>query len=99
LSGRYGSALYAKEELRAELASYLLGITLGLPTDSPNHASYLASWAKNLKDDKREIFRAAADAQKIADYLLGFHPDFADEAEEAAAGTSLQADEELNEAA
>jgi antirestriction protein ArdC len=23
------------------------------------------------------VFRAAADAQKIADYLLQFHPDFA----------------------
>jgi antirestriction protein ArdC len=24
-----------------------------------------------------EIFRAAADAQRIADYLLAFHPDYA----------------------
>jgi antirestriction protein ArdC len=30
-----------------------------------------------LKDDKREIFRAAADAQRIAQMLLGFHPEFA----------------------
>jgi antirestriction protein ArdC len=38
------------------------------------HASYIKSWIEALKDDKRAIFRAAADAQKIADYLLAFHP-------------------------
>jgi antirestriction protein ArdC len=48
-----------------------------LPCDIPNHASYVASWLEALRRDKREIFRAAADAQKIADYLLQFHPDFA----------------------
>ena len=30
-----------------------------------------------LKNDKREIFRAASEAQKIADYLLAFHPEYA----------------------
>lgn len=74
LTGRFGSAGYSREELRAELASYFVGNTLGLPTDVPNHASYLASWISVLKSDKREIVRAAADAQKIADYLLAFHP-------------------------
>jgi antirestriction protein ArdC len=29
-----------------------------------------------LKKDKREIFRAAADAQEIVDMMLGFHPEF-----------------------
>ncbi len=48
-----------------------------LPCNIPNHASYIKVWAEVLKRDKREIFRAASDAQKIADYLLGFHPDYA----------------------
>jgi antirestriction protein ArdC len=78
LTGRFGSAAYAQEELRAELASVFIGAELGLPCDIPNHASYVASWAQKLKEDKREIFRAAADAQRIADYLLAFHPDYAD---------------------
>jgi antirestriction protein ArdC len=39
----------------------------GIPTDIPQHASYIAHWIKPLKEDKREIFRAAADAQRIAD--------------------------------
>jgi antirestriction protein ArdC len=77
LTGRFGTAAYAMEELRAELASVFTGATIGITADIPNHASYLQNWIKPLKNDKREIFRAASDAQKIADYCLGFHPDFA----------------------
>ena len=45
--------------------------------DIPQHASYLANWIQKLKEDKREIFHAAADAQKIADFALAFHPNYA----------------------
>jgi antirestriction protein ArdC len=62
------------EELRAELASAFVANELGIPTGIPQHASYIANWIKPLKDDKREIFRAAADAQRIANMELGFHP-------------------------
>jgi antirestriction protein ArdC len=31
---------------------------------------------EKLRSDRKEIFRAAADAQRIADYLLAFHPDW-----------------------
>jgi antirestriction protein ArdC len=81
MQARYGSAAYAMEELRAELASSFVASELGIPTDIPQHASYIASWIKPLKDDKREIFRAAADAQRIADMELSFHPDYAAQAE------------------
>ena len=30
-----------------------------------------------MRSDRKEIFRAAADAQRIADYLLAYHPDYA----------------------
>lgn len=76
LSGMFGSATYAKEELRADLASLFIGTTLGIPTDVPHHASYVASWSRILKDERREIFRAAADAQRIADFCLAFHPEY-----------------------
>ena len=76
IKNKFGSEAYAQEELRAELASVFIGATLGLPCDIPNHASYIASWVEGLKRNKREIFRAASDAQKIADYLLAFHPDY-----------------------
>ena len=78
---RYGSAAYAMEELRAELASSFVASELGISTDIPQHASYIASWLDPLKGDKREIFRAAADAQRIADMELGFHPDYAAQVE------------------
>lgn len=77
LTGKFGSSAYAREELRAELASVLVGSEIGIPADIPNHASYIQSWVKCLKEDKREIFRAAADAQRIADYILALHPDYA----------------------
>jgi antirestriction protein ArdC len=79
MQSRFGSAAYAMEELRAELASAFVASELGIPTDIPQHASYIDHWIKPLKQDKREIFRAAADAQKIADMELGFHPAYAEQ--------------------
>lgn len=74
---KYGSAAYAMEELRAELSSAFIAGELGIPADIPQHASYIQSWLKPLKDSKHEIFRAAADAQRIVTMVLNFHPDFA----------------------
>ena len=45
--------------------------------DFSNNAAYIASWLERLRSDRKEIFRAAADAQRIADYLLAFHPAYA----------------------
>jgi antirestriction protein ArdC len=91
MRNRFGSAAYAMEELRAELASAFVAAELGIPTDIPQHASYIADWIKPLKDDKREIFRAAADAQRIVDMILGFHPDYAAQMEiKAAERPSIQ---------
>lgn len=82
LQNRFGSSAYAIEELRAELAFALVANELSIPTNIPHHASYIASWIKPLKDDKRGIFRAAADAQRIAPMELGFHPDYAAQVQE-----------------
>jgi antirestriction protein ArdC len=49
-----------------------------LPCDIPNHVSYLQSWIAVLKQDRREIFHAMAEAQRMANYILGFHPDYAE---------------------
>ena len=48
--------------------------------DFTNGAAYIADWLRTLRDDKREVFRAATDAQRIADYLLAFHPAYPDRA-------------------
>ena len=71
LSHPFGSEGYAKEELRAEIASMILGDELGIGHDPSQHAAYVGSWIKALKDDPLEIFRAAADAEKIQHYVLG----------------------------
>ena len=72
LSHPFGSQEYAKEELRAEIASMLLGHELGTGHDPSQHAAYVASWITVLRDDPMEIFRAAADAEKILGYVLPF---------------------------
>lgn len=63
---------YAREELLAELSSAMLCADIGLApgkTMIANHAAYVSSWLKVLKGDKGEILRAAADAQRVCDYL------------------------------
>lgn len=73
LSGGFGSQNYAKEELRAEIASVFLSQALGVPiseTSISNHASYLKSWVDVLKSDRFEIMRASRDAEKITGYVL-----------------------------
>jgi antirestriction protein ArdC len=70
-SGRFGSALYAREELCAELASAYLCAALGI-VPTIRHADYLGSWLTVLRADNRAIFTAASQASKAADYLLAF---------------------------
>lgn len=72
LSHPFGSEGYAREELRAEIASLMLGERLEIGHDPGQHAAYVASWIKVLEDDPREIFRAAADAEKINSYVMAF---------------------------
>lgn len=74
-SYRFGDTNYAKEELRAELASVFLAAERGIPHDPEQHASYVNSWIKTLKEDKHEIFRAAHDASKATDFLLSLERD------------------------
>jgi antirestriction protein ArdC len=67
---RYGDEGYAMEELVAELGSAFLSADLELtPEVREDHASYIASWIKVLKDDKRAIISAASHAQRAADFL------------------------------
>lgn len=65
LAHPFGSEGYAREELRAEIASMILGDELGIGHDPGQHAAYVGSWIKVLQDDPLEIFRAAAEAEKI----------------------------------
>jgi antirestriction protein ArdC len=39
-----------------------------------NQSAYLAGWLKKLRDDRKLIVHAAAQAQRAADYVLGKMP-------------------------
>lgn len=69
--GTWGTEVYAEEELRAEICSVLVCAEHGIPTSIDNHAAYIGSWVKKLREDKFAIFRAAKDARKMADFLTG----------------------------
>lgn len=71
LANPFGSAEYAREELRAEIASYMLGTELGIGHDPGQHHAYIESWIKILRDDPLEIIRAARDADQIRGYIMG----------------------------
>ena len=66
----FGSQKYAREELIAEISSWLLAVTLGTPHEPQNSAAYLASWVSDFKDKPREIYSAISQAQKVVDYLV-----------------------------
>jgi antirestriction protein ArdC len=69
---RWGDEGYAMEELVAELGSAFLSADLELTPDvREDHAAYIASWIKVLKNDKRAIFTAASYAQRAVDFLHG----------------------------
>ena len=88
--GPFGTELYSKEELRAEIASAMLSAETGIVADIENHAAYVESWIKVLKNDRREIFRAASDATKIVDFMLGRNQDETATANETSDAATVQ---------
>lgn len=83
---KWGDEGYAREELCAELGSAFLCADLGItPEVREDHAAYIGSWLKVLKDDKRFIFSAASHAQRAADYLHSLQPQPQEHADDRAA--------------
>ena len=72
LSHPYGSEGYAREELRAEIASMIIGDEIGIGHDPREHAAYVGSWIRVLENDPMEIVRACSDAEKINTYMREF---------------------------
>ena len=71
----WGDEGYAMEELVAELGSAFLcaDLNIGL-TERMDHASYIDSWLRVLRGDRRAIFQAAAMAERAADWLHACQP-------------------------
>jgi len=79
LGNEFGSEDYAKEELRAEIGSFMLSAQIGIDFDPGNHFAYIGSWVKALEEDPKEIFRAARDADKIANFVMDLSKEIATE--------------------
>lgn len=74
LTGAFGSASYAIEEVTAEVAAAVVCATLGIEAPTlDQHAAYVASWLKATKDDPGAITKAIAAGWKAADAVLGQH--------------------------
>lgn len=70
LKNRFGDSAYALEELVAELGAAFLCAELEVSNEPrEDHAAYIQSWLKALKQDKRAIFTAASKAQAACDWL------------------------------
>lgn len=73
LSGGFGTAKYAEEELRAEIASMFIEQDLGIETSEKhieNNSAYIQDWHDKIKEDPNVLFKAIADAEKICKFVM-----------------------------
>ena len=74
-NGSKKSLSYAQEELVAELGSAILSNMLQIAKKpSDQHAKYLNSWMKDIKDKPKALFTAMANAQKAITFVEGLQP-------------------------
>jgi antirestriction protein ArdC len=67
----FGPPVYSKEELTAEMGAAYLCAEAGISNAVlENQAAYLAGWLKKLRDDRKLLIHAAAQAQRAADFIL-----------------------------
>ena len=68
---QFGSTTYSREELVAEMgAAYLSGHCAIEGTTIDQSASYIQNWLERLRDDRKLVVHAAAQAQKACDFIL-----------------------------
>ena len=65
----FGSEAYAREELRAEISAMMSSDRLGVAYEPQHATAYVKGWVAVLKDDPKEIYKAAAEASRISDYV------------------------------
>jgi antirestriction protein ArdC len=70
---KYGSPIYAKEELIAELSACFLSNQAGIMKDVnfSNSVGYVQSWLQALQNDNQLVLGAASQAQKAVAYING----------------------------
>lgn len=75
LSGFFGSPSYAFEELVAELGSAYVSNSLDITASPrPDHAKYLKSWIKCLKDKPEALLKASGLANKALTFMNSKQP-------------------------
>jgi antirestriction protein ArdC len=68
----FGSEVYSREELTAEMGAAMLCAQAGILDDTVKpSAAYIGSWLKVLRADRKMVLGAAGKAQRAADYILG----------------------------
>ena len=71
----FGTEAYAFEELIAEMGAAILCNQFGISDQPrPDHAKYIKSWLKGLKNDKNAVFKAVGQAQKAIKHLESYQP-------------------------
>ena len=71
----FGSLPYSREELVAEMGAAFLSGHCGIEsTTLSQSASYIQNWLERLKEDRKLVIHAAAQAQKACDYILDVRP-------------------------
>ena len=72
VTGEFGSEEYAKEELRAEIASAYICAELGIDTsmNENNNVAYIQSWSTAIKDNYKYLEDGVKDADKICNYVI-----------------------------
>ena len=71
LTNRFGAEGYAMEDLVAELGSAFLAAHLGVHAGPrEDHAKYLKSWIKTLKNDTNAIFTASTAADRAVQFMI-----------------------------
>ncbi len=71
---RFGSDDYSREELVAEMGAAFLAGHCGIDAKTtPASADYIQSWLNRLRDDRKLVVFAAAQAQKACDFIRGLN--------------------------
>ncbi len=75
----YGTELYSREELTAEIGACYLNslsgiVSLNRPMET--NVAYIQGWLKKLKNDRKLIVYSSSQAQRAVDFILNVKNDF-----------------------
>ncbi len=67
----FGTEAFARQKLRAEIATYMLCKEIGLPFE-PEGEQFAVQWSQIIEKSPFEILNAAKDAEKIKGFIMEF---------------------------